>query len=295
MSTPTTMPLSAAKISDVVTGWLKDIKLIFDVHRHELAKGTLEKIRKADHTYVTRADLEIDQYVCERLEHYFPDHQVMSEERADDFNWNPDNPYLWVMDPIDGTHEFMNTKSNYYGLSLALYYNRQPVFALVYAPHLPQADAESSLYLMHSELPQATLNGKPISVVKNISLDQVRGQINISSANPKYELALTKNYPHFEKHYPRALALHLCEVAASGTFSHACLFTQTTPKFWDMAAAMYIATGAGALVADLKGRTQYPVSFLDVTDHKFRIPSLLVGDEAIVKQVANFLSQNGLN
>jgi hypothetical protein len=62
-----------------------------------------------------------------------------------------------------------------------------------------------------------------------------------------------------------------------------------------MAAGMYIATGAGAFVADLKGRSQYPVTFLDVTDHKFRIPSLLVGDEAIVKQVSNFLSQNGLN
>lgn len=289
------MPLSAAKISDVVQGWLKDIKLIFDVHRNELQKGTLEKIRKADHTYVTRADLEIDQYVCERLEHYFPDHQVMSEERADDFTWDPENPYLWVMDPIDGTHEFMNPKSNYYGLSLALYYNRQPVFAMVYAPHLPALDKESSLYLMHSELSQATLNGKPISIIKNNTLDQVRGQINISSANPKYELALTKNYPQFEKHYPRALALHLCEVAASGTVAHASLFTQTTPKFWDMAAGMYITTGAGAHVADLKGRSQYPVTFLDVTDHKFRIPSLLVGDETIVKQVANFLSQDGLN
>jgi len=295
MKENSTMPLSSTKIYEIVNSWLKDIDLIFNVHRNELQKGTLEKIRKADHTYVTRADLEIDQYICERLEHYFPDHQVLSEERADDFTWDPENPYLWVMDPIDGTHEFMNSKSNYYGLSLALYYHRQPVFAMVYAPHYPQLGDESSLYLMHSELPQTTLNGRPISIVKNKTLDQVKGQINISSANPKYELALNKNYPQFEKHYPRALALHLCEVAASGTVAHASLFTQTTPKFWDMAAGMYIATGAGALVADLKGRLQYPVTFLDVTDHKFRIPSLLVGEEAIVKQVANFLSQDGLN
>jgi histidinol-phosphatase len=61
--------------------------------------------RKADGSFVTPGDLEIEALLRERIAEAFPDHAVLGEEEGD--AGGTDAEARWIVDPIDGTHNFM--------------------------------------------------------------------------------------------------------------------------------------------------------------------------------------------
>ena len=86
---------------------------------------------KADETPITKADLEINSLVIQRVQDIFPGDGVYGEEES--FETNSDR--LWVCDPVDGTMPFSH------GLqistfSLALVINGTPVLGVVYDPFM---------------------------------------------------------------------------------------------------------------------------------------------------------------
>jgi fructose-1,6-bisphosphatase/inositol monophosphatase family enzyme len=279
-----------AKVAKYVKGWMQDIALIMESHRQDLKN--LKLIRKKDGSWVTAADLEIHELVLSKIQHYFPDHQIMSEENIDEFEYDPSNPYLWSIDPIDGTHEYMKADSTYFCSSIALYHNMQPVLAFVYAPAYTEYAPHGALFEMHADIPQSLLNGQPIQIGSETDLQKVAGDINQSTPHPKFEETLPQAFPNFKPHYPKALALQTCKIAASGTHPYSSVFVQHEAKMWDMAAAIYICQGAGATAVDLQGNPQFPLKFVNPgRDPNFRIPTLLIGNASNVAQVVEFLKQ----
>ena len=85
---------------------------------------------KADETPVTRADREAESAVRAVLERYFPDHGVIGEEYGSD---NPDAEFVWVIDPIDGTKQFV-TGNVGYGSLIALARRGKPLLGLIDMP-----------------------------------------------------------------------------------------------------------------------------------------------------------------
>jgi len=62
--------------------------------------------RKADGTYVTPADREIEALLRDRIAERYPAHAILGEEEGDDERaW--DAEARWILDPIDGTHNYM--------------------------------------------------------------------------------------------------------------------------------------------------------------------------------------------
>src|SRR5262245_26755212 len=82
---------------------------------------------KAVANMVTDADLDAERTIVDIIRHHRPDHQVLAEEvhRAD-----PSAAHLWVVDPVDGTHNFAHGLPHF-AVSIAYYENSQPRVGVV--------------------------------------------------------------------------------------------------------------------------------------------------------------------
>jgi len=92
----------------------------------------IEKVAKGRGNYVTESDLACEAAVMAILREEYPDVPVLSEETSDTVDgW--DQGWLWVMDPIDGTHNFARGIPSW-AFNLALCHDGEPVLGLTYQP-----------------------------------------------------------------------------------------------------------------------------------------------------------------
>lgn len=99
---------------------------------------------KADRSVVTRADKAISVFVRDSLKDYLDsgDHILIDEEDAENGRFMTDalldaQPYIWSLDPIDGTRPYANGLP-YFGVSLGLLKNRSPWIGGVLFPMLDE-------------------------------------------------------------------------------------------------------------------------------------------------------------
>ncbi len=109
-------------------------RLILSVYQRP---GSLQVSLKADDSPVTEADLLANALLTARLHAMFPDIPVVSEEAAESFaHRHPGNPH-WLLDPLDGTREFIN-RTDQFTVNVALVIGGSPVVGFVAAPALDQ-------------------------------------------------------------------------------------------------------------------------------------------------------------
>lgn len=87
---------------------------------------------KADNSVLTRADIEIEQFLVSQIRSTYPDHGLVGEEGAKN---KLASPFLWAIDPLDGTTSFSQGLPGW-GISLGLLHEGQPIFGLFYMPQL---------------------------------------------------------------------------------------------------------------------------------------------------------------
>ena len=87
---------------------------------------------KADKTPVTNGDIAVDKIIRDKITSLTPNIPVISEETV---NLKTKNKYstYWLIDPIDGTKDYIKNKDEY-TLNASLIVNLNPVVGLVYAP-----------------------------------------------------------------------------------------------------------------------------------------------------------------
>lgn len=90
--------------------------------------------RKADNTIVTQADMASHHILTDVLLREFPDYAILSEE-GDSDGRRFETDYVWIIDPLDGTREFVN-RNDQFSINLALVKGDRPVLGLVYVPCL---------------------------------------------------------------------------------------------------------------------------------------------------------------
>lgn len=96
----------------------------------------IDVIDKSDGSPLTKADLLAHQTIVSGLKKLTPNIPVLSEESTEDeirerHQW----PVLWLVDPLDGTKEFIH-RTDEFTVNIALIVNHQPVLGVVYAPAL---------------------------------------------------------------------------------------------------------------------------------------------------------------
>jgi 3'(2'), 5'-bisphosphate nucleotidase len=92
-----------------------------------------EVIQKSDQTPVTEADLAAERVIVEMLTTAFPDIPIVSEETAPEDGFKPPAARFWVVDPLDGTKEFV-AKNGEFCVCIGLIEDGRPVLGVVHGP-----------------------------------------------------------------------------------------------------------------------------------------------------------------
>ena len=86
---------------------------------------------------VTLADLKVNEKIIQRINEKYKDisWEILSEEnvKLDSHNFNTSTDWIWVLDPLDGTKDFIQVTSNY-AMHLALNYIKTPFLGVVLIP-----------------------------------------------------------------------------------------------------------------------------------------------------------------
>ena len=94
-------------------------------------KGLKTKI-KSDNTPVTNADLEVNNILTSTISSLTPNIPIVSEENSANKN-NKNLKDFWLIDPIDGTNDFINNRDEF-TINAALIINKKPVLGIINAP-----------------------------------------------------------------------------------------------------------------------------------------------------------------
>jgi 3'(2'), 5'-bisphosphate nucleotidase len=89
--------------------------------------------QKLDDSPVTAADLAAHKVILAGLQALTPDIPVLSEEAVVSFEERSGWPMLWIVDPLDGTKEFIK-RNGEFSINIALVDNGVPILGVVYLP-----------------------------------------------------------------------------------------------------------------------------------------------------------------
>src|SRR5688572_29552628 len=87
---------------------------------------------KAPGDPVTAADREASTLIVSNLAREFPDHAILSEEEPDNLE-RLDESHVWMVDPMDGTREFIEHRPDF-AVQIGLVHKQTPVLGVVYQP-----------------------------------------------------------------------------------------------------------------------------------------------------------------
>lgn len=195
---------------------------------------------------VTEMDEEIERFLVEKISHYYPQHRVLGEEGMGD-KIEDTQGVIWVIDPIDGTLNYVTQKNNF-AIMMGIYKDGQPLAGYIYDV------MQSDLYFgIVGE--GAYINHQPIDTPKKMNLTDtlmivshqflLKDQFNASELNQK---ALGMRYSG-------SAALELISVI-KGT---AGVYLSRHLEPWDFAAGYAIMTAMSYKGSQLDGQA------LDIT------------------------------
>ena len=232
------------------------------------AKKCIIVLEKSAHEFVTNCDAESEKAIMRALEAKYPNSGFFSEETG---HIKGDGTITWIIDPIDGTHNFMFGMP-LYGISIAACKNDKIMAGVIYLPKL------NAMYCARQS-GGAFLNDKKIKVSDKGSLN--RAMVAYDSQFYKHASAL----PNLARlanvcFTVRIFGSAICDMAnvASGALD-ARIFHNT--KRVDFAAGSVIVKEAGGEVTDFKGEEIN----LNTTD-------IVVSNGKIHTQLCALLKQN---
>ncbi|MBM6550675.1 3'(2'),5'-bisphosphate nucleotidase CysQ [Marinomonas ostreistagni] len=96
-------------------------------------KADLGVEQKSDDSPVTAADIAANTVIMAGLEQFTPEIPILSEEAVVSFEERKDWQLLWVVDPLDGTKEFIK-RNGEFSINIALVRDGRPILGIVYLP-----------------------------------------------------------------------------------------------------------------------------------------------------------------
>lgn len=91
---------------------------------------------KDDNSPLTIADKSANEIIVSKLKELYPQYSILSEESKED-ETRFSNDYCFIIDPLDGTKEFIN-KNGEFTVNIALVYKGNPILGVIYAPVLKE-------------------------------------------------------------------------------------------------------------------------------------------------------------
>jgi inositol-phosphate phosphatase/L-galactose 1-phosphate phosphatase/histidinol-phosphatase len=238
------------------------------IRRYFRAHAAVED--KADASPVTIADKEAERLMRELLSLSFPSHAVLGEEHGEK---KTDSDYLWVLDPIDGTKNFM-TGQPIFGTLIALLYKKEPIIGIINQP----ITDERWLGVKGAD---TTLNGGVVRVRACESVEYA-----LMSTTSPYLFAGDKREA-FER--VRGAVKHCvfgsdCYAYAMVASGHLDVVVESGLKAHDVMALLPVLKGAGAVVSDWQGNP--------ITLQEGEVDIVVASSVALHKQILTLLQNN---
>jgi len=204
---------------------------------------------KSDQSPLTKADILSNKIICQSLKKITPDVPILSEESSsipyrERSKWNQ----YWLIDPLDGTKEFIK-KNGEFTTNIALIYKNRPIFGMIHVP------VSNEIFWGSKEMGSYHINGSSLSNKKKISVSQ--------KTNDNLRIVSSRSHPSGD--LKRLLdKLENFELVSIGSSLKFCLIAKGEadcyPRFgptseWDSAAGEAILEAAGGSVVKLNGET----------------------------------------
>ena len=234
-------------------------------------KADYEIRDKSYHNPVTTADHAANDKLKEILLGECPDYGWLSEETVD----SPDRlgkEYVWIVDPLDGTKEFIEGVPHFV-VSIALVKNEEPIMGVLYNPVTEE--------LFTAERGKgAFLNGDQIYCVSKVSVEEMV----ILNSRSETRRGLWQPYKNvFKELRPIGSVAYKLGLTAAGK---ADIFASLRPKNeWDICAGHCIVSEAGGMLIDLNGN---PVKYNQ--EKTLITPGLVAGHPAAVEKTMKTLT-----
>ena len=206
----------------------------------KLRKDGLKKEIKSDNTPVTNGDLEVNKIVITKIKQLTPSIPIISEETSDN-KLAKDLKNFWLIDPIDGTYDYINNLDEF-TINAGLILNKKPAAGIIYAP------AKKRMFYSYGEGNAYELtNGKEIKIDGSKDFD--KGNIKFVSYSNKIKPQIQKFFDKLNvKKYSRMKSsLKFC-VIATGEFDG--YIAEPRACEWDIAAGHAILKHSGGSITD---------------------------------------------
>jgi myo-inositol-1(or 4)-monophosphatase len=202
---------------------------------------------------VSNVDREVEQLVRGAITDRFPTHAILGEES--DVAQNEESPFTWVIDPIDGTTNYLNGLP-LYACSIGVLYRHFPVAGAIWCacthahkPGVYHASEDGTL----------SFEGQPIAR----RVLHCRGVASEPGAPPRCGA-------FFETRVLAAAAVE-CAFVASGMLRLAYI---SAPAIWDVAAGITLARAGGCRVLTKRNHTWTPFSGFTALNARKRLSAL---------------------
>lgn len=256
------------------------------------AKRSLRVEEKADATLLSEADEAVQTQIIRCIRAVDPDGLIIGEEGAhgpDALVGRGRSGRAWIIDPIDGTAQFVRQEGREFCSVVCLVEDKMPVAALVLAPEIGHDRSPVCIRLcgpgqpieVNGEAPVGlSLSGQPQSVsVTRSSGTQARAYEGELSARG-YQLK-TRTTSQTLDMVRTCVDLAPYTDPVLGSFS---LFYRERQKLWDGVAGMCLAYAAGIYVGDGAGRERAEIEIaLDGADPVF--DSMLIASDPVAREI----------
>jgi myo-inositol-1(or 4)-monophosphatase len=204
--------------------------------------------RKADSSLVTDLDAKAETCIIGMIRNHFPDHAIMGEESG---RLQSDSEWLWIVDPLDGTHNFIRGLP-LYGVSIGIARGNELVAGVIYLPY------DGLLYTAEKGS-GAFRNGEKISASSTVPLSRCTMSFDSGiryDLNTKTRVLAALAPKVFNIRMLGASSI-LLTLIADGRLDLAVEFDD---KPWDFAAGAVIISEAGGRITDFEGGVLTPDS-----------------------------------
>lgn len=216
------------------------------INRASFELDQIELIEKHHNDFVSSVDKAAEAAIIEVLLTAYPTHAVLAEESGASKNLTDQSEYVWIIDPLDGTTNFLHGFPQYC-VSIALQHNGVLTQGVIFDPN------RNELFTA-TKGAGAFLNNKRMRVSKTEKLAHALIGTGFPFRNSE---EIEKYLPIFRAvanhcrglRRPGAAALDLAYVAAGRLDG----FFERGLKAWDIAAGTLIVTEAGGLNGDFTG------------------------------------------
>ena len=212
----------------------------------------VDVIYKDDESPLTKADLASHKVITDSIKKITPDIPILSEEEFIDWKIRKKWKKYWLIDPLDGTKEFIK-KNDEFTVNIALIENNRPILGVIYTPALNELFYSIKNFGSYKILTKKKLN--TLKEAKRISINKKKSnKIKIvgsrSHSNPILDKWVNKNFNEFDI-LQKGSSLKFCLIAEGS----ADIYPRFGPTSeWDIAAGHIILEEAGGKLKSIDNK-----------------------------------------